>query len=104
MAGAIGLPLARSHTTVVSRWLVIPIAAMSRGSTFALAIAASITAHCDDQISCGFVLDPSGLREELPEFLLRDADAVAGMIEDDRTRTRRALVERENKGHPVPRN
>ncbi len=36
MARCTALPVARSHTTVVSRWLVMPIAAMSFAPTPAL--------------------------------------------------------------------
>jgi hypothetical protein len=33
MAFAMGSPVARSHTTVVSRWLVMPIESISAGLT-----------------------------------------------------------------------
>ena len=53
------------------------------------------------QISSGVVLDPSRPRENLPELLLRHAANVSIVIEDDRARTGRALIEREDmlRGH-----
>ncbi len=51
MALAIGLPLAFSQTSVVSRWLVMPTAATSAALTPALASAPAITASTLVQIS-----------------------------------------------------
>src|SRR5262249_1827379 len=45
------------------------------------------------------VLDPSGLRKQLCEFLLRHRHDFAVPIEDDGTRAGGALIERENAGH-----
>ena len=42
------------------------------------------------------MLDPAGLRKELPEFLLRDRADRAGMIEEEGAGAGRALVERED--------
>ncbi len=53
IAGATARPLARSQRTVVSRWLVIPIAASSREETPASATAASAAASTLCQISSG---------------------------------------------------
>ncbi len=53
IALAIGSPVSRSQTTVVSRWLVMPIAATSPGSTPALARAPPITSRVRCQISPG---------------------------------------------------
>jgi hypothetical protein len=39
------------------------------------------------------------LRKDLPEFLLRGGANGAGVVEDDRPGTRRALIERENASH-----
>jgi hypothetical protein len=53
MALQSGLPLFLFHTTVVSRWLVMPMAAMRELSMPALAIASAATPACDDHISSG---------------------------------------------------
>ena len=62
MAGAMGSPLARSQITVVSRWLVMPSAAMSAAATPACASAprtqATVSvqmrwASCSTQPFCG---------------------------------------------------
>ena len=62
MALAMGRPVARSHTTVVSRWLVMPIAAMSFALVPAIASASCRTpdwlaqisvASCSTQPGCG---------------------------------------------------
>jgi hypothetical protein len=49
----IGFPLSRSHTTVVSRWLVMPIAATSDAFAFAFVNASAATPACVDQMSPG---------------------------------------------------
>ncbi len=49
----IGRPLARSQTTTVSRWLVMPIAATSRAATPARASASAATPIWVAQISSG---------------------------------------------------
>src|SRR5689334_15068421 len=53
IALAIGSPVARFQITVVSRWLVMPIAAMSAAASPALAIASRAVASCELQISFG---------------------------------------------------
>jgi hypothetical protein len=53
MAFAIGSPLWRSHTIVVSRWLVMPIAMTSARPTFALRSASRATSRCVAKISRG---------------------------------------------------
>jgi hypothetical protein len=45
------------------------------------------------------VLDPARLREELPDFLLRDGADAALVVEDQRAHARRTRVEGENKCH-----
>jgi hypothetical protein len=56
-----GSPVLRSHTTVVSRWLVMPSAAMSPSLAPALSTASSTT-FCDlAQISCGSCSTHPGL-------------------------------------------
>ena len=70
--GGSAVPVARSHTTVVSRWLVMPIAAMSFGLDAGLLqrLAAGRERRGPDVL--GLVLDPAGGRKMLREFLLRD--------------------------------
>ena len=53
MALWMALPVARSHTTVVSLWLVMPIAAMSAIVSPADATASRAVAIWDDRISSG---------------------------------------------------
>ena len=53
MALYTGRPVSRSHTTVVSRWLVMPIAAREEAVAPAFAIASRATASCVSQISTG---------------------------------------------------
>jgi hypothetical protein len=53
MASWIGRPLSRSHRTVVSRWLVMPIAAMSAASSPALRMAARAVSRTVCQIASG---------------------------------------------------
>ena len=48
MALYTGLPVSRSHTTVVSRWLVMPMAAMSRTDTPLLAMTSVITLYWEE--------------------------------------------------------
>ena len=53
MALWMGLPVALSQRTVVSRWLVMPMAATSAGETPVLARTSIMTAYWEDQISMG---------------------------------------------------
>ena len=53
MAGWIGAPLRRSHTTVVSRWLAMPTAATSAAVAPAAATASRATATWLARISSG---------------------------------------------------
>src|SRR5213592_1840077 len=53
IALATGFPVAFSHSTVVSRWLVTPIAAISSALMPARAIASFAVANCVDQIASG---------------------------------------------------
>ena len=53
MARWIACPVARSHTTVVSRWLVMPMAAMSFAVTLAFFIASRQQAMVEVQMSSG---------------------------------------------------
>ena len=70
----IGLPVARSQMIVVSRWLVMPIAATSLGRDrrrFAIAARAVATAVGPDVLRV--VLDPAGRGIDLRKFELREA-------------------------------
>ena len=53
MALCTGTPVWASHTMVVSRWLVMPMAAMSSPPMPILEIASAITAASEAQISMG---------------------------------------------------
>jgi hypothetical protein len=53
MALWIGLPLSRSQTMAVSRWLVMPMAATSRDEASARSMAARTVATVAAQISSG---------------------------------------------------
>ncbi|CUO85534.1 Uncharacterised protein [Flavonifractor plautii] len=48
-----GRPVARSHKMVVSRWLVMPMAAISAGFTPDWAMTSIITPYWEDQTSMG---------------------------------------------------
>ena len=53
MALWMGRPVSLSHRMVVSRWLVMPMAAMSAGAAPDWAITSIITPYWEDQISMG---------------------------------------------------
>jgi hypothetical protein len=89
----IGAPLARRHSSVVSRWLVMPSAAMSAAFRAALASASRATASCVSQISLASCSTQPGLRIDLAELALRHRDDASAGMEHDRARARRALVE-----------
>ena len=61
MALWMGLPVLRSHTTVVSRWLVMPMPASALASSFALTSASRQTSTVADQISSGSCSTQPGL-------------------------------------------
>ncbi len=52
-ASLMARPVARSQTTVVSRWFVMPMAAMSSGAVRVSASTWRAAASCDDQIASG---------------------------------------------------
>jgi hypothetical protein len=54
------LPVRRFHCSVVSRWLVMPMARMSAAVSPALAMASCAVASCADQISIGSRSTQSG--------------------------------------------
>ncbi len=101
MARCTAVPVARSHTTVVSRWLVMPIAAMSLAVTFGLLqrLAAGRDRRGPDVLR--LVLDPARGRKMLREFGLRgggDRDVAA---KHDGARGCGALIDGQHKGHDV---
>ena len=68
-----GLPVARSHTSVVSRWLVMPMAATCAGVDVAARRVQRVGERADRptaQICLGVVLDPAGLGEVLLELAI----------------------------------
>ena len=91
-----GLPVARSQTMVVSRWLVMPMAATSLGCALALAKASSATAICDAAISSGSCSTHPGWGKICVELALGHGPDGAFMIEQESPRTGSALIEREN--------
>ena len=98
-----GWPVARSHSSVVSRWLVMPTAARSRGGQVRLAQRLGddgerVVEHLDR-----IVLDPAGLRIDLPVLALRRGDGVAGTVEHDEAAAGGALVDGADvSGHVSP--
>ena len=104
MALQIGSPVARSHTSVVSRWLVMPIAAMSRAREAGLRQRLARGRELALPDLARVVLDPAGLRVDLAELALRHRDDAAVAVEDDAARAGGALVEGEEvagSGHAV---
>ena len=96
MALWIGLPLARSKISVVSRWLVMPIAAMSGTARPAAAMASRQVASTVRHKSSGFMFDPAGLRKVLGKFMLGNGrDGTIG-TEHDGAGGSGALVDGEN--------
>ena len=89
-----GSPVSRFHTMVVSRWLVMPMAATSLG--LRAGFEQGLQRHCDlrRRDLLGIVLDPPGLRKDLIEFALRDGADRAFLIEQESARTGCALIER----------
>ena len=96
MAGCSGRPVTRSHTTVVSRWLVMPIARRSRASRPASARAASAVASTACQISDWIMLDPSGLGKALGELAVAATDHLEPVVDHQAGGTGRPLIDRED--------
>jgi len=87
------LPVLRSQTTAVSRWLVIPTAARSVALILALSSAPVMTSW--QRVDLGrIVLDPAGLREDLLVLLLVDGDDLTAVVEDHEASAGRPLIER----------
>ena len=93
MALWMGSPVARSHTTVVSRWLVTPIAATSAGAAPASSSTACAVASCVAQISPASCSTQPGRGEMLRKFALRNGGNAARAVEKNTAGTRRALVQ-----------
>jgi hypothetical protein len=77
----IGRPVARSHTTVVSRWFVMPMAATSRPARPAAASASR----------------PTGI--VLRDLAIRGAAHPTVVVEHHGRRAGRALVQGQDRGH-----
>ena len=101
MAWCSGLPVRRFHSSVVSRWLVMPMARMSAAVSPALAMASLRGGQLRGPDLHRVVLDPAGLRKVLRQLALRLRDDAALRIEDDAARAGRALVQREDVAHRV---
>ena len=93
IALAIGRPVARSQTTVVSRWFVMPIAATSSAPMCALASASCRTPDCVAQISVASCSTQPGCGKICRNSACATARTVAVAVEQDRARTGRALIE-----------
>ncbi len=95
-----GRPVVRSHTIVVSRWLVIPMAA----SAPALTRRVQAPPGCGDRRNpdvLRIVLDQSRRREVLCQFTLRQVRRPRAAVEGDGAGRRRSLVDCEHvPGHP----
>ena len=89
-----GRPVFGFHTTVVSRWLVTPIAARSAAERFACRNAPAMTVFVRSADLEGIVLDPPGLRHDLLVLELMPRDLDAARIEHHEPRARRSLIQR----------
>ena len=99
MALWIGLPVARSQTIVVSRWLVMPMPAMSLGSDASLRHRFPHGRDHSRPDVLRIVLDPSRRRINLPQLLLRNGDRGKLCIEHDRPCRGGALIDGDEVGH-----
>ncbi len=93
MARAIGLPVRRLQTTVVSRWLVIPIEAsfLEEIRPALHRLADHCERHAPDLL--GIVLHPAGLRVVLPELRVRPCHHAAAVVVDEDRGARGSLVD-----------
>ncbi len=94
-----GWPVRRSHSTVVSRWLVIPMAARSLAPRPARCSALATHDWTLSQISAGSCSTQPGRGKYLPVLALVDGDDAAGDVEDDAARRCGALVDGGDEGH-----
>ncbi len=98
MARWTGRPVARSQTSTVSRWLVMPIAT---GSAPAAAIAArGGRANAGEDLEA-VVLHPAGLRKILRDFPVAAAGDAAVLPDHQAGDAGRAFVDRENVAHSL---
>jgi hypothetical protein len=95
MAWWMGRPVRRFHSSVVSRWLVMPMAAMSLACRPDFASASRATCELAVPDLVGVVFHPARLRKDLAELALRHGDDAAAAVEDDGARAGRALVQGE---------
>ncbi len=93
---ATGLPVARSHSTVVSRWLVMPIAATSAPEMAAFASASLITPDCVAQISFASCSTQPGCGKCCANSRCASALMPPEAIEHDRAGAGGALVQGEH--------
>ncbi len=101
MALWIGWPVSRSQISVVSRWLVMPMAAMSAAEIPAFSMRRARGARDGGPEVLRVMLDPAGGRVDLREFFLRGGHHGHRAIEQDRPRRGGALVDGEDVGHGV---
>ena len=89
-----GAPVDRSHSTIVSRWFVIPNPATRSGST----VVEHRGQHRGDGLQdlLGVVLDEAGLGMMLLVWHVRLGDALSRLVDERGAGSGRALVEREN--------
>ena len=88
------LPVVLSHTTAVSRWLVMPIAASSSLVMPADLSASPTTSSVRLQTSAGSCSTQPGFGIDLLVLLLGDRDDVTAVIEDHEAGARGPLVDR----------
>ena len=93
IARAIGLPVLRLHTRVVSRWFVIPIAASLREGIRPLRRARLHDRQRDLPNFLGIVLDPTGIRVVLAKLRISAADDPTRSIVDEDRAAGRPLVD-----------
>ena len=96
-------PVARSQTSVVSRWLVMPMAAMSAAAIPAFSITARQVRRGGGPQIGRVMLDPARRREMLRKFLLRRGHQPHRAVKQDRAARGRALIYGQNMGHGLRR-
>ena len=96
IARATARPLARSQSSVVSRWLVIPIASRSAAPAPASSRAAAAAREHALPDLLRVVLDPAGPRKVLRQLAVAAAGNLQRLVDDEARRARRALVDRED--------
>ena len=102
IAGATGVPVARSQRIVVSRWFVIPIAASSDGRIPAARDRLLGRAEHGLPELLGIVLDPARLRVVLRELAVAAAAHAELAVDGETRRAGRPLVDREDHDREQP--